>query len=87
MGARVVLESGSEISENADCLLLALLDGEDGFELVAPKCRRQRSTRDSRGPGGYGAKAKLESVTRIPAPAGLKSSDNTGNSDENGAGK
>lgn len=71
VGTRVVLESGSEIPDNADCLLLALLDGEDGLELVAPSVIGSAAPEILEVLEAMGAKAKLESVTRIPAPAGF----------------
>ncbi|MFD5867722.1 leucyl aminopeptidase [Corynebacterium sp. NPDC060344] len=72
-GTRVAIAAGDagDIADlGADCLLVALLDGDD-LELVASSVLGEKASEVLAQLELVGASAKLEKVTRIPAPEGL----------------
>ncbi|MDY0114356.1 MAG: leucyl aminopeptidase [Corynebacterium sp.] len=72
-GTRVSIvagDGGDLAGLGADCLLVALLDGDD-LELVASSVLGDKAAAVLATLEAVGASAKLEKVTRIPAPEGL----------------
>ncbi len=72
-GTRISIEAadGRDLADlGADCLLVALLDGDD-LELVASSVLGDAAAGVLAQLEAVGASAKLEKVTRIPAPEGL----------------
>ncbi|WP_306510433.1 M17 family peptidase N-terminal domain-containing protein, partial [Corynebacterium xerosis] len=71
-GTRVDVVAGGDAAVadlGADCLLVALLDGDD-LELVASSALGDKAAEVLTLLEAVGASAKLEKVTRIPAPEG-----------------
>lgn len=71
-GTRVDVVAGGDAAVadlGADCLLVAVLDGDD-LELVASSALGDKSAEVLTQLEAVGASAKLEKVTRIPAPEG-----------------
>lgn len=72
-GTRISIEAGGGralADLGADCLLVALLDGDD-LELVASSVLGDKAADVLAQLEAVGASAKLEKVTRIPAPEGF----------------
>lgn len=71
IGTRVVIAADKSLPADADAVLVALIDGEDGLELVAPEAIGSVAEQLLASFEAVSASAKSESVTTIPAPAGL----------------
>ena len=71
IGTRVVIAADKSLPADADAVLVALIDGEDGLELVAPEAIGSVAEQLLASFEAVSASAKAESVTTIPAPAGL----------------
>lgn len=73
VGRRVRLEGAAaeEIPADADTWIVAVLDGDDGLELIATGALGDHSEDVLRMLVAVGAKGSMESTTRIPAPEGI----------------
>lgn len=71
VGRRVRLAGAAAAPAEADTLVVAVLDGEEGLELIADGALGGAAEEVLRGLQAVGAKGALERTTRIPAPAGL----------------
>lgn len=78
IGTRVIIEGAEALPADADSVLVALIDGEDGLELVAPEAIGSVAEDLLAAFEAVSASAKAESITTIPAPAGIEAASVTG---------
>lgn len=71
VGTRVVIEGAEQLPAEADSVLVALIDGEDGLELVAPDAIGGAAEELLAAFEAVSASAQPESITTVPAPASL----------------
>ena len=71
VGTRVILEPADEVPEATDAVVVAVIDGDDGLELVAPEAIGAAAKELLATLEAVSASAKAEAVTVIPAPESL----------------
>lgn len=71
VGTRVILEPAHEVPEATDAVVVAVIDGDDGLELVAPEAIGAAAKELLATLEAVSASAKAEAVTVIPAPESL----------------
>ncbi|MEJ5920543.1 MULTISPECIES: leucyl aminopeptidase [unclassified Corynebacterium] len=68
---RAAAADAATLPDSVECLVVAIMDGEDGLELVVPHVVGEYAKPLLEALEAVDANASLETTTRIPAPSGL----------------
>lgn len=71
VGRRTVLSGGDALPADADALVVGVLDGDDGLELIGSAALAGHDAEVLASLSTVDAKGSLESVARVPAPEGI----------------
>ncbi|WP_448852333.1 leucyl aminopeptidase [Corynebacterium sp. 335C] len=71
VGRRALLSGGDSVPEGADALVVGVLDGDDGLELIGSAALAGHDAEVLAALSAVEAKGSLESVSRVPAPEGV----------------